>query len=332
MKMQRAKGSIISVAMVVFCLAAVALVGSQEMKPGSFKVLNKQGKKPVVGVSVIGTEHNWDINAYNGAVSRLKAWGVDVIAFDGERKPEKQLADVKTLIARKVDVIAVILGQTQSLSPALKEARASGIPVITADFQDPSSLCNIATNNYAAMAELVLKMVGDLNGEGEVGVFFRPGSPIAEMRKGVFDLVLKSYPKVKVQALEAYVVPGTVPDAYNKTKDMMRANPNIKAFWTLFDMPVIGAAQALADMGLAGKVATYGFDGDPTAMAMIADKNSAFEATVAQQPFLIGQTLADTAIEVVTGKKVPVMKFVPHVLVTRDNVAEVLSTLPQYKK
>jgi len=332
MKKQGARKWFIAVAMIIFSLAAVAMVAAQNFEPGSIKVLNKNGKKPMIGVSVIGTEHNWDINAYNGVIARLKAWGVDVIAFDGERKPEKQLADVKTLIARKVDVIAVILGQTQSLSPALKEARASGIPVITADFQDPSSLCNVATNNYAAMAELVLKMVGDLNGEGEVGVFFRPGSPIGELRKGVFDLVLKSYPKVKVQALEAYVVPGTVPDAYNKTKDMMRANPGIKAFWTIFDMPVIGSAQALADMGLAGKVAAYGFDGDPTAMAMIADQKSAFEATVAQQPYLIGQTLADTAVEVVLGKKVPVMKFVPHVLVTRENVNEVLNTLPQYKK
>ncbi len=332
MKKQRARKWFIAVAMIVFSLAAVAMVTAQNFEPGSVKVLNKNGKKPMIGVSVIGTEHNWDINAYNGVIARLKAWGVDVIAFDGERKPEKQLADVKTLIARKVDVIAVILGQTQSLSPALKEARASGIPVITADFQDTSSLCNVATNNYAAMAELVLKMVGDLNGEGEIGVFFRPGSPIGELRKGVFDLVLKSYPKIKVQALEAYVVPGTVPDAYNKTKDMMRANPGIKAFWTIFDMPVIGSAQALADMGLASKVAAYGFDGDPTAMAMIADPKSAFEATVAQQPYLIGQTLADTAIEVVLGKKVPVMKFVPHVLVTRENVNEVLNTLPQYKK
>lgn len=331
MKKEGVKKFVVALVIIAWVVAGVAIAFAAP-EPGSVKILNKEGKKPVIGVSVIGTEHNWDINAYNGTVSRLKAFGVDVIAFDGERKPEKQLADVKTLIARKVDVICVILGQTQSLSPALKEARMAGIPVVTADFQDPSSLCNVATNNYAAMAELVLKMVGDLNGEGEVGVFYRPGSPIGELRKGVFDLVLKSYPKVKVQAIEAYVVPGTVPDAYNKTKDMMRANPNIKAFWSIFDMPIIGAAQALADMGLASKVKTYGFDGDPTAMEMIADPSSAFEATVAQQPFLIGQTLADTAIEVVLGQKVPVMKFVPHVLVTRENVKEVLATLPQYKK
>jgi len=331
MKKQGLKKCIMAAFVAVWCFVGATVVFA-ESEPGSIKVLNKNGKKPVIGLSVIGTEHNWDINAYNGCIARLKAWGVDVIAFDGERKPEKQLSDVKTLIARKVDVIAVILGDTQSLSPVLKEARTAGIPVVTADFQDPSSLCNVATNNYAAMAELVLKMVADLNGEGDIGIFYRPGSPIAELRKGVFDLVLNSYPKIKVVATEAYVLPGTVPDAYNKTKDIMRANPNIKAFWTIFDMPVIGAAQALADMGLAGKVKTYGFDGDPTAMEMISDPKSAFAATVAQQPYLIGQTLADTAIEIVLGKKVPVMKFVPHVLVTGDNVEEVLKTLPQYKK
>jgi len=301
-------------------------------KSAAEKIVTKDGRKPVIGVSVIGTEHNWDINAYNGFIDRAKEMGIEVLGFDGERKPEKQMADVKTLISRKVDVIAVILGQTQSLSPVLKEARDAGIPVVTADFQDPSSLCNVSTNNYSAMAELVLKMVGDMHGEGELAVFFRPGSPIAELRKGVLDLVLKAYPKVKIVAQEAYVVPGTVPDAYNKAKDMLRANPNIDAFWTVFDMPMIGAAQAIGDLKVGDKVGTYGFDGDPTAMKMIQDPASGFRATVAQQPYLIGQTLADIALDVVAGKTVPVMKFVPHVLVTRENVDEVLATLPQYKQ
>lgn len=309
---------------------AVSTVDST--KPAAGKVVTKDGRKPVVGVSVIGTEHNWDINAYNGFIDRAKELGVEVLGFDGERKPEKQLADVKTLISRKVDVIAVILGQTQSLSPALKEAREAGIPVVTADFQDVSSLCNVSTNNYSAMAELVLKMVGDMHGEGELAVFFRPGSPIAELRKGVLDLVLRAYPRVKIVAQEAYVVPGTVPDAYNKAKDMLRANPEIDAFWTVFDMPMIGAAQAIGDLKMGDKVGTYGFDGDPTAMKMIQDPASGYRATVAQQPYLIGQTLADVALDVVAGRNVPVMKFVPHVLVTSENVDEVLATLPQYKQ
>jgi len=287
-------------------------------------------KQPIIGLSAVGVEHNWDINAYNGVISRAKELGVDLLSFDGERRPEKQLSDIRTLISRKVDCIIVILGQRDVIEPAIKEAREKGIPVVTADFNTPYSLCNVSTNNFSAMSDVVLQMVSDLKGEGEVGIFFRPGSPIGDLRKKVFDLVLSEYPGIKIVAEQTIVIPGTVPDSYNKTKDMLRTHPEIDAFWTVFDMPMIGAAQAIADMGLQN-IGCYGFDGDPTAMEMISDPSSAYMATVAQQPFKIGQTVLEAAVDVINGKEVPVMKFVPAVLVTRENVKEVLETLPQYK-
>ena len=285
----------------------------------------------VVGISVIGAEHNWDINAYNGAQERAKELGMNVLAFDGERRPEKQIADVKSLIARKVDVIAVILGDVESLSPVLKEARDAGIPVVTADFENEYTICNVSTDNRAAMAELVEQMVADMNESGEVGIFYTPGIPVAELRYEVFTGVLDKYPNVNVVAQEAWKFPNVTPDAYEKSKDMLTAHPEIDAFWTVFDMPMIGAAQAIADMGLESDVKTYGFDGDPTAMKMIQDSGSAYAATVAQQPYLIGQKLAEVALSVANGETVEKEIFVDHILVTRDNVEEVFNTLPQYK-
>ena len=285
-----------------------------------------------IGLSIIGTEHNWDINAYNGAKDRAKELGCKVLAFDGERRPDKQLSDVKTLINDKVDVIAVILGDTQSLVPVLKEAKEAGIPVVTADFANEYTLCNVGTNNAVAMAALVEKMCEDLNGEGEVAIFYTPGAPVAEARKAAFDSVLIKYPNVKVVATETYVVPGTVPDAYDKTKDLLRANPEIDAFWTVFDMPMIGSATAIADMGLNNTVKCYGFDGDPTAMAMLQDPNSAYAATVAQQPYLIGQTVIDQAIKAAKGEALEKTVDVDFILVDSSNVDEVLNALPGYKK
>lgn len=288
-------------------------------------------KKPLIGISVAGTEHDWDINAYNGAISRAKEIGAEVLAFSGEKRAEKQLSDIQTLISRNVDALIVILGFKDVIEPAIKQARDKGIPVVTADFNTPYSLCNVSTNNFSAEAELALQMISDLGGQGELGIFYVPGYPIEELRKDVLDVVLKWHPDVKIVAQEAEVEPGTVPDAYNKTRDMLRAHPEIDAFWAIYDMPMIGAAQAIEDMGLAGKVGCYGFDGDPTAMKMIMDPNSAFEATVAQQPFKIGETASEVAMDLINGKEVPVMKFVPSILVTRENANEVYNTLEQYK-
>src|SRR5690554_3820017 len=89
-------------------------------------------KKPLIGISVAGTEHDWDINAYNGAISRAKEIGAEVLAFSGEKRAEKQLSDIQTLISRNVDALIVILGFKDVIEPAIKQARDKGIPVVTA--------------------------------------------------------------------------------------------------------------------------------------------------------------------------------------------------------
>jgi ribose transport system substrate-binding protein len=289
------------------------------------------GTKPRLGLSVIGTEHSWDINAYNGAKERAQELGFEVLGFDGERRPEKQLSDVDTLIASKVDIIAVILGDSESLTPALKKARDRGILVVTADFDNPHTISNVGTNNQIAMATLVEQMVADLGQKGNVGVFYTPGIPIADERKEVFDTVMAKYPDMKVVAQEDWKIPGTIPDAYDKTRDMMKAHPEIQAFWTVFDQPMIGASQALMDTGLQKGTKCYGFDGDDAAMKMLMDPNSGYGATIAQQPYLIGQTLAEVAMKVYKGEAVDRNIYVEAVLVTPQNVNEVWASLPQYE-
>lgn len=287
-------------------------------------------KKPLIGISIIGAEHNWDINAFTGAQDKARELGADVLAFDGERRIEKQLSDVKTLITRKVDAIVVILGDEKSLVPALKEARDAGIPVVTADFNNPYTLCEVQTNNFAAMSDVVLKMVADMGGAGKIATFSVPGIPVSDVRENTIKLVLKSYPEIEIVAAEVAAVPGTVPDAYNKAKDLMRTHPDLKAFCAIFDMPLIGAAQAIADEGKVGKVGCYGFDGDPTAMMMIHDPESAYMSTAVQQPYAIGATAAATAIDVVNGKRVPRMKFVDYGVADKDNVLELINKYEQY--
>lgn len=304
-------------------VGAVALLAA-------FQVASGGEKKPLIGISIIGAEHNWDINAFQGAQDKAKELGADVLAFDGERRIEKQLSDVKTLISRKVDAIVVILGDEKSLTPALKEARDAGIPVVTADFNNIYTMCDVQTNNFAAMSEVALKMVADMGGEGKIATFSIPGQPISDVREDTMKLVLKSYPKITIAVAEVPAIPGTVPDCYNKAKDIMRTHPDLKSFWATFDMPMIGAAQAIADEGKVGQVRCYGFDGDPTAMKMIIDPETAYAATGVQQPYKIGATAAATAMDILQGKKVPPMRFVDHALGTKENAKELVNRFEQY--
>lgn len=291
----------------------------------------KPDRIPVVGISVIGTKHNWDINAYLGARERAQKLGMKVIAYDGERVPEKQIADVKKLIKAQVDVIAVILGDSESLTPVLKEAADAGVSVVSADFVNPYSLCNVSTDNISAMEELVEHMAEDLNYRGSLAVFYTPGIPIAELRYKVFTRILSKYPEMHVAVKEDWKFPKVTEDAYKKTLKILSTHPEIDAFWSIFDMPMIGAARAIAELKKEDHVKVYGFDGDPTAMKMIMDKQSAYTATVAQQPYKIGEQLAEVAKMAAEGKPLKQHVFIEHIFVNKANAGKIYATLPQYR-
>jgi len=288
-------------------------------------------KKPLVCVSVVGTEHNWDINAYNGVLDTLRAAGVDVRAFDGERKDQKQANDLETIAQLKPDVAVVILGTTNVLLPGLKKIHDRGIPIVTVDLQNPYSTCNVSSNNYAMSTDIALQIVNYLKGEGELAVFYRPGAWVAEVRRHGLDFVLKDFPGIKIVAEQPHVVPGTVPDAMNKMENILKAHPNLDAVWAVFDQPLIGAAMAIQAAGKQNQVKCFGIDGDPQAMAMLRSGQSAYAATIVQQPYLIGETAAKIALDIIKGKEVPYTVYVDHLVATEENVEEIIQTVDTYK-
>lgn len=78
-----------------------------------------EGKK--IGVAVIGTYHNWDRQAFQGQIDRIKELGGIPIAVDGERNDQKHIADIENLISQKPDAIIKQLGDTKVFAPVLKK-------------------------------------------------------------------------------------------------------------------------------------------------------------------------------------------------------------------
>ncbi|MGE5552552.1 MAG: sugar ABC transporter substrate-binding protein [Betaproteobacteria bacterium] len=281
--------------------------------------------KPRIGVAAIGLEHSWDINAFNGAVARVKELGGEPIGLDGERKSQKHIDNLETLLQMKVDAIIIVLGYTDLLDPVMAKITKAGIPIVTADFPTKYSSANVSSSNDQMGTMISEKMVKDLGGKGNLVVFFRPGSPIAEARRAALQKVLDKNPGVKIVAEQPYVVPGTIPHAMSVMENLLIANPKkgqIDAVWALFDQPTIGAAMAIEAAGRAGEVKVYGIDGDPKALEMI--KKGSYTATIMQQPYKIGQIAAEMAMKLVKGEKVPAQTYVDVELVTKENVDKFL--------
>jgi ABC-type sugar transport system substrate-binding protein len=106
--------------------------------------------------------------------------------------------------------------------------------------------------------------------------------------------------------------------ASQATRDALEAEPDISGvFAANLDM-LGGAAQAVAAAGKADQVRVVGFDTSPTILTAISD--GSIDATVAQQPLLMGRQAVEAALAAVAGE--PVEPFIPveTILVTADNV------------
>lgn len=304
--------------------AAIAVVPMAAHADGD-EGLSLKGK--TIGISAVGTDHNWDLKAYQGQIDELKRLGAEVIALDAGRNDQTQVSQLQTLISQKPDAILEQLGNLDVLNPWLKKIKEAGIPLFTVDTATPFAINNTTSNNYNIGAELALQIVQDMGGKGKVAVFNGFYSvPVCKIRYDQLMYVLKSFPDIEVIKPELRdVIPNTVQQAYSDTTDVLTKNgkdSGLKAIWACWDVPMVGATQAVQAAGRTD-VKTYGVDGSPDYVEMVADPKSPAGAVAAQQPYKIGVQAARNVAAHLNGKKVPPFTFVSSVLINKENAATV---------
>lgn len=312
-----------SMKMLMLAVTALATV-SFAAQSSAEEELSLAGK--TIGVTVIGTDHDWDLRAYQGQIDEIKRLGGTPIALDAGRNDQTQITQIQTLIAQKPDAIIEQLGNLQVLTPWLQKIVDAEIPLFTVDTATPLAINNTTSNNYNIGAELALQLVNDIGGKGNILVFNGfYGVPVCKVRYDQLKYVLESYPDVKIIEPELRdVIPNTVQSAQSNVTDMLTKYPNdgdISAIWACWDVPMVGATQAVEASGRKG-IRTYGVDGSPDFVAMVADPNSPAAAVAAQQPYEIGKLAVQNVARYLAGQEVKPFTFVPAVLITKENAAE----------
>ena len=87
----------------------------------------------VLGFAQTGAESNWRLANTESIKTAARQAGIDLVFVDSEGQPEKQIAAVRSFIARKVDIIAFSPIVESGWEPVMREAKAAGIPVFLSD-------------------------------------------------------------------------------------------------------------------------------------------------------------------------------------------------------
>lgn len=215
-----------------------------------------------------------------------------------------QADSVRSFIQQGVDVIAISPVDPNSMAPLIKEARAAGIKVLTADTDAPGSERQVFVNQ--ATAEGVGKQVIDslANAMGKTGEFaiLSCGETDKNLNSWIDaekKYVASTYPDMKL--VDVRYSGGDQAKSKQMASDLINANPNLTGIIGQCVPTSIAVAQAVRDANKIGKVFTVGV-GLPSLMApYLADGSSS--AAVLWDPEQLGYLIAWAGLQLAEGKE-----------------------------
>lgn len=208
--------------------------------------------------------------AAKGAEEAAKELGDVEIIYTGptDTTAEGQIEVINSLIAQKVDAIAVSANDTDALVPTLQKAMERGITVISWDsgVAKDGRMMHLNPSSSALIGNTIIKLAADnLPEGGDVAILSATTTStnqnvwIEEAKK-----VLPNYPGINIVAT---VYGDDLADkSYRETQGLLQTYPNLKAIIAPTSVGIVAAAQAVTDAGKIGQVNVTGL-GLPSEMA-----------------------------------------------------------------
>lgn len=250
--------SILKKALTTAALASVLLAGTAQAETKRIALVVK-----ALGIGFFEA-------AAKGAEEAAKELGDVEIIYTGptDTTAEGQIEVINSLIAQKVDAIAVSANDTDALVPTLRKAMDRGITVISWDsgVAPDGRMMHLNPSSSPLIGNTIIKLAADhLPDGGEVAVLSATSTStnqnvwIEEMNK-----VMGNYPGITVVGT---VYGDDLADkSYREAQGLMQTYPNLKAIIAPTSVGIVAAAQAVTDAGKVGQVNVTGL-GLPSEMA-----------------------------------------------------------------
>jgi len=200
--------------------------------------------------------------------------------------PNDELKAFQDAVASAPTGILISPAQADLFKDAINTAVSAGIPVICVDSDAPGSrrLLFLGTDNYRAGMESGKTMATLLYGHGGIVLVKIAGQNNQEERARGLKDAIKENPGMAVGA--EINDSGSADVAGNEVANMVRRGGHPAGIVCLEASCGPGVANALDQLGMAGKIPIVAMDADPKTLTLI--NQGMVSATVAQKPYTMG--------------------------------------------
>jgi ribose transport system substrate-binding protein len=308
------KAAIIAVVVALVCGYAMKELHQFPQEPKDITVIIK---------STAQSMEFWQVLT-EGVNAAAREFGVNaqVVGPPKETDIDVQIKLLQQAVKDRPDAIVMAATDYNRLATVTSDVDAAGIPLITVDSAVNSEVPRsfIATDNVEAGKKAGRKVAELTAGKGKIAIisYVKETATQIQRERGVRE-VLEVDDRFEI--VGTYYSNGDEQIAYDTTTKLMHEHPDLKGLVGLNEPSSVGAGRAIKDLGKGGKVMLVGFDSSIDEVRLL--EAGVIQATIVQRPFNMGYLGVKTAVDILSGRRVPAVIDTGSLVITKSNMYEV---------
>jgi ribose transport system substrate-binding protein len=264
----------------------------------------QQRAKKLIGVVPKATSHLFFMSVHAGVQAAEKDFGVEVL-WNGPREEteySRQIEIVDSMIARRVDALAISATDRTALVKPVQRAMAAGIPVSVFDsgLDVAGYVTFVATDNYGAGQTAARKLAELVHSKGKVAELMqKPGGiSTGDRERGFEETMAKEFPAIEIVARQY----GMADRAKSRdvAEDILTAHPNLDGMFASAEATSVGAIQTIKSRKLSGKIRLVTFDSSDAHVEAL--KDGTIDVMLVQDPYRMGYEAVHSLVMKLNGQ------------------------------
>lgn len=274
-----------------------------------------------------------------GVEAQAAALGVELRVLDSRQDAALQADMVDQAIALGVDGIIIQHGLTESMQEAAQRAVDAGIKVVAFDVNvENPAIPQIEQSDYLLGKLALDQAIADNGDTFTAGYVYVPGIAPLDRRDVAWKEVKEANPGITEAAQFGTLDNPIANSVANQARSVLQANPNISVMFAPFDEFAKGVKIAVDEAGMTSDVKIYSADVSTADISAMREPGSAWVATVATNPAVVGEVSVRALAIMLTGGDPGASVVVPPTLITQTflnenniaNMEDLGAKMPQF--